>query len=372
MSEITEAVIEADPRLPIIRMTRDFAATPEQLLRAHTDPEIFARWVGPDGMQTKIIEWDARNGGGWRYVAGRDGEEYGFRGCFHEVSPDRIVQTFTFEGMPRDVALETLTFEDLGGGRTRLHAQSLVDTFEGRDAWLCVRHGDRRQRGLRQARRAAARWDCLSPPRGPEDPGLTGLGPAERHRRVAGAFTDRVAGTRDWAAPAPVPGWSARDVVGHLVGWLPGFLAAGGVTLPAGPPVEEDPVAAWRGHASAVQALLDDPDTAGRGFTHPMIGEHPLAEAIDMFYTADVFMHTWDLARATGQDDRLDPGLCAVLLAGMEPMEDAMRSSGHYGPRVPVPDDADVQARLLGFIGRDPAWVPPGGRPRSAGSSPPG
>ena len=136
MSTITEATIEADKNLPIITMTRDFAATPAQLLRAHTDPEIFARWVGPNGMSTRIVEWDARNGGAWRYVAGKDGEEYAFRGCFHEVGPERIVQTFTFEGMPEGVALETLTFEDLGDGRTRLHAQSLVDSFEGRDAWL--------------------------------------------------------------------------------------------------------------------------------------------------------------------------------------------------------------------------------------------
>ena len=131
-----QATIEADPNLPIIRITRDFDATPAQLMRAHTDPELFARWVGPDGMDTKILEWDARNGGAWRYVAGRDGEEYGCRGCFHEVGPDRIVQTFTFEAMPEGVALETLRFEDLGDGRTRLHAQSLVDSFEGRDAWL--------------------------------------------------------------------------------------------------------------------------------------------------------------------------------------------------------------------------------------------
>jgi uncharacterized protein YndB with AHSA1/START domain len=136
MSTITETTIEADKNVPIIRLTRDFAATPAQLLRAHTDPEIFAKWVGPNGMDTRIVEWDARNGGAWRYVAGREGEEYGFRGCFHEVSPERIVQTFTYEGMPEGVALETLTFEDLGNGRTRLHAQSLVDSFERRDGWL--------------------------------------------------------------------------------------------------------------------------------------------------------------------------------------------------------------------------------------------
>ena len=131
-----QVTIEADEKVPLIRITRDFDATPAQLLRAHTDPELFARWVGPDGMDTRIIDWDATSGGRWRYVASRDGEEYGFRGCFHEVGENRIVQTFTFEGMPEAVSLETLQFEDLGDGRTRLHAQSLVDSFEGRDAWL--------------------------------------------------------------------------------------------------------------------------------------------------------------------------------------------------------------------------------------------
>jgi uncharacterized protein YndB with AHSA1/START domain len=136
MNKITETVIEADQKLPVIRMTRDFAATPAQLFRAHTDPTLFARWVGPDAMSTRIQHWDARTGGSWRYVAVRDGTEYGFRGCFHEVRPDLIVQTFTFEGEPDGVALETLRFEDLGDGRTRLRTQSLVDSFAGRDAWL--------------------------------------------------------------------------------------------------------------------------------------------------------------------------------------------------------------------------------------------
>ena len=80
--------------------------------------------------------WDARTGGSWRFVSVREGVEYAFRGCFHEVRRDRIVQTFTFEGEPDGVALETLYFHDLGDGRTRLRTQSLVDSFEGRDAWL--------------------------------------------------------------------------------------------------------------------------------------------------------------------------------------------------------------------------------------------
>ena len=128
--------IEADPSLPIIRMTRDFAATPAQVFRAHTDPDLFAQWVGPSSLTTRIEHWDARTGGSWRFVSARDGAEFGFHGTFHEVRPDRIVQTFTFDGEPDGVALETLWIEDLGDGRTRLRTQSLVDSFEGRDAWL--------------------------------------------------------------------------------------------------------------------------------------------------------------------------------------------------------------------------------------------
>jgi uncharacterized protein YndB with AHSA1/START domain len=136
MTSVTETTIEADPKVPVIRMTRDFRATPQQLLRAHTDAALFVRWVGPRSLDTRIEEWDARTGGRWRFVSSRDGQEYSFRGCFHEVRPDRIVQTFTFEGEPDGVALETLSFEDLGDGRTRLRTQSLVDSFDSRDAWL--------------------------------------------------------------------------------------------------------------------------------------------------------------------------------------------------------------------------------------------
>lgn len=132
----TQATIEADPTLPIIRITRDFDATPAQLVRAHTDPELYARWVGPHGIETRIDHWDARTGGSWRFVNVHDGQEFGFHGCFHEVREDRLVQTFTFEGMPDQVSLETMTFEDLGDGRTRLRTQSLCDSMEGRDAWL--------------------------------------------------------------------------------------------------------------------------------------------------------------------------------------------------------------------------------------------
>jgi uncharacterized protein (TIGR03086 family) len=178
---------------------------------------------------------------------------------------------------------------------------------------------------------------------------------ADEHRAIAAVFTDRVRGVDagGWDNPAPCDGWVARDVVRHLVEWFPAFLKAGAdVDLPKGPPVDADPVAAWTVHNDAVQALLDDPATQGRILSNPHVGDVPLDRAIDMFYTTDVFMHTWDLARATGQDERLDPDKCAQVLDGMLPMDQALRASGEFGPRVEVPEGADVQARMLAFIGR--------------------
>ena len=183
--------------------------------------------------------------------------------------------------------------------------------------------------------------------------------PAERHRQLAGGFTERVLGCGDWDAPAPVSGWQARDVVRHLVEWLPALLADGaGIELYAVISVVEDPAGAWLTHTAAVQALLDDSNTSDRMLQNPNLGRLPVDQAIDRFYTTDVFLHTWDLARATGQDDRLDTQLCADLLAEMEPLDELLRSSGQYGARVPVPADASPQDHLIGFIGRDPYWAP--------------
>lgn len=181
---------------------------------------------------------------------------------------------------------------------------------------------------------------------------------ADEHREIAGGFTDRVVGVADWDAPAPVEGWVARDVVRHLVTWFPEFLSSGSdVQLPAGPSVDEDPVGAWQSQCDAVQAVLDSPATAAKMLKNTHIGEMPLEQAISRIYTADVFMHTWDLARATGQDDRLDAERCTQMYNGMLPMDEILRSSGQFGPRVPVPEDADAQTKLLGFIGRNPAWT---------------
>jgi uncharacterized protein YndB with AHSA1/START domain len=132
-----ETQIVADPDVPLVRITREFDAPVEKVYRAHTDPDLLVQWLGPRGLEMRIDQYDCRTGGSYRYVHSHDGEEYGFRGCFHEVRPNElIVQTFTFEGMPDGVALEKLVLEDIGNGRTRLTATSLVDSFEGRDAFV--------------------------------------------------------------------------------------------------------------------------------------------------------------------------------------------------------------------------------------------
>ncbi|MDT0274569.1 SRPBCC family protein [Blastococcus goldschmidtiae] len=132
-----ETQILVDPDVPLVRIVREFDAPPEKVFRAHVDPELFARWTGPKGMEMCIDRYDCRTGGSYRYVMSQDGEDYGFNGVFHEVRANElIVQTFAFEGMPDDVALERLLLEDLGDGRTRLTSTSLVDSFEGRDGFV--------------------------------------------------------------------------------------------------------------------------------------------------------------------------------------------------------------------------------------------
>jgi uncharacterized protein YndB with AHSA1/START domain len=129
--------IEALPDVPAIRITRDFDAPVERVFRAWVDPDLFVRWVGPRSIDTTIDEWDARTGGSWRYTSRRDGEQWGFYGSFHEVRPsERLVQTFTWDGAPDGVSLETMTFEDLGDGRTRTVGLSVVESFEIRDMIL--------------------------------------------------------------------------------------------------------------------------------------------------------------------------------------------------------------------------------------------
>lgn len=90
ISTYSQAAIEADRAVPLIRITRDFRATVDQLFRAHTVPELFVRWVGPDGIESRIDYWDARTGGAWRYVSLSRGVEHAFHGSFHSTVDERL------------------------------------------------------------------------------------------------------------------------------------------------------------------------------------------------------------------------------------------------------------------------------------------
>jgi uncharacterized protein (TIGR03086 family) len=179
---------------------------------------------------------------------------------------------------------------------------------------------------------------------------------AEHYKKVATDFDRRVIAVPPtaWENPAPCDGWVARDVVRHLVEWVPGFFSSfAALDLGAMPSVDEDPVAAWRALDRALRAALDDSDVAFREFDMhgtPYTVEH----AVDQFVSGDLVVHAWDLARATGLDEALDPEEVHAMLVGMEPMDEMLRQSGHYGPKVTVPDDADEQTRLIAFTGRQP------------------
>ncbi len=223
-----ETEITADPDVPLVRITREFDAPPEKVSRAHADPELVARWLGPRNTEVRIDHHDCRTGGSYRYLHLSDGNEFGFHGCFHEVRPaELIVQTFTFEGVPDGVALERLVFEDLGGGRTRLTSTSLVDSFEGQRVHR-QRHGERRSRGLRAPGRTARRLTSR------RQRSMAGVG----NRRLS-TDAGKLRPVRDrsgaaWIAPrlAPFGGW-----VGSVV--PQGFEAYARILHPVPDPNQE-------------------------------------------------------------------------------------------------------------------------------------
>lgn len=129
--------IIAEPGVPQILLTREFAAPRDLLFRAHTDPDLFVQWLGPRTQTMTIDHLDVRDGGTWRYIhRDADGNEYGFHGVYHGTpSPDGIVHTFEFEGMPGHVSLETLTFEERGG-KTLLRQNTVFQSVEDRDGMI--------------------------------------------------------------------------------------------------------------------------------------------------------------------------------------------------------------------------------------------
>jgi len=139
MSAKNKTTITAEPGRQELFITREFDAPRELVFKAHTDSELFAQWIGPRGLTTTLEAFEPVSGGKWRFTQkDKDGNEFGFHGVFHEVSPERVIQTFEFDGLPESghVTLETMTLEELPNGRTKLTAQSVFQTVSDRDGMV--------------------------------------------------------------------------------------------------------------------------------------------------------------------------------------------------------------------------------------------
>jgi uncharacterized protein (TIGR03086 family) len=176
---------------------------------------------------------------------------------------------------------------------------------------------------------------------------------ADRYRRLSGHFADVIAAVPAdrWSSPSPCEGWTALDVVQHVVDTQSLFLEMVGREPTGAPPAADDPAAAWQAASAVTQDNLDDPARAGTTF-QGFMGETTYEAAIDRFANVDLVVHAWDLARATGGDERIAPEdieRVQEIAAGFGEM---LHSPGVCGPEVAVSDHADAQTKLLAMLGR--------------------
>jgi uncharacterized protein (TIGR03086 family) len=331
-----------------ILITRSFEAPRDLVWEALTSPRHLLRWWGPDWCPLVACEVDFRVGGSWRYLSRMaDGAELGWHGTYLDIVPgERVTTTEVFEGFPDAESRNTMTLTEADGVTT---LQTLVQhsSKEFRDGHV--------QSGMEGGMQITFnRLDDL----------LGGLldgadTVAERFRRVAGVFTTvaRSVHADEWDRPAPCEGWVARDVVAHLVGWVPHVIGQAGIDFSGGPSVDTDPVGAWEHLATTLQAALDDPTVATHEFHVGPPGTMSVEQAVGMIVFGDVFVHTWDLSAAIGRPVDLDPRLVHDMFSGMRHIEEILRSSGQYGPAFEVADSADEQSRFLAFLGRNPAFA---------------
>jgi uncharacterized protein (TIGR03086 family) len=187
---------------------------------------------------------------------------------------------------------------------------------------------------------------------------LNEMSVADRYRAAAENFSRLVDGVADWDAPSPVKEWTARDVVGHLVTWVPGMVGGGsGLAFPEGLDAATDPVGAWRGLDARVRGSRHS-DEAGAIHSNPHTGEAPVDKVIDQYVSPDLVFHAWDLGKASGQDPELDEDFMAGAYAGMSEASEMIRGSGQFGEQQSVAEDASITDKFFAFIGRDPNWTP--------------
>jgi uncharacterized protein YndB with AHSA1/START domain len=135
-----KTVLTIEPGKQEVLITREFDAPRELVFKAYTDPMLYVQWLGPRDLTMKLVTFEPTTGGRWRYIhKDQQGNEFGFHGVNHEVlAPERIIGTFEFEGLPEKghVALETVRFEELPGGRTRVTTQSVFQSLGDRDGMV--------------------------------------------------------------------------------------------------------------------------------------------------------------------------------------------------------------------------------------------
>jgi len=175
----------------------------------------------------------------------------------------------------------------------------------------------------------------------------------DRYQVVSAGFRevlDRV-GPDQWSAPSPCAEWTARDIVVHLVDGHRSVIAGvtGGAPEPLG--ADEDVRRAWEDAARAIEAIAADPVVAATEFQGPA-GPMPAGEVIATFVTMDLLVHTWDLARTVGADERLDEESVRRAYADLQPMDAMIRRPNVFDPKLEPPADADLQTEFLYFLGR--------------------
>lgn len=134
---MANAGLIAEPGTHEITMTRTFNAPRDLVFKAMTDPDLVPQWWGPRDYTTTIDRLEPRDGGAWRFIQHNSaGDEFAFHGVYHSVSPDKIIDTFEWEGLPGHVILETMTLEETGSGKTTLTVSSVFQTVADRDGML--------------------------------------------------------------------------------------------------------------------------------------------------------------------------------------------------------------------------------------------
>jgi uncharacterized protein (TIGR03086 family) len=175
----------------------------------------------------------------------------------------------------------------------------------------------------------------------------------DRFELVAAGFDQRVRAVPagKWDAQSPCEEWKARDVVAHIVGNYRSMAAqaTGGESNPLGE--EDDPVRAWTDAYDHMRVLLSDPETLAKTVNGPA-GPTPFEHMLGALVAMDTHIHTWDLARAVGGDERLDANVVRFAWGMLEPMDEMIRRPGVFGPKLEPPAGADEQTRLLYFLGR--------------------